>query len=161
MIFLTIGTQEPFDRMLKAVDEIAPLLSTEIIAQVARSSYKAKNLKTFAFAAPGEFKKYFSEAELILSHAGMGSIISALEGEKPILIMPRLARYHEHRNDHQLATAAVFEKLRYVHVAHDETNLKTKLPEVYKNGLQPLHKIGQYATPELMASVKSFLSGPI
>src|SRR5215203_1840996 len=113
MIFLTIGTQEPFDRLLKAIDEIAPMLNTEIIAQVSKSTYVARNFKTFAFVSPIEFKTYFNQADLIVSHAGMGTIISALEGEKPILIMPRLARYREHRNDHQLATAAVFEKLNY------------------------------------------------
>jgi UDP-N-acetylglucosamine transferase subunit ALG13 len=72
--------------------------------------------------------------------------------------MPRLARFREHRNDHQLATAAVFEKLNYVHVAHDEAGLKTKLPLIYKNGLQPLHKIGRYASPELVGGIKSFLT---
>ena len=158
MIFLTIGTQEPFDRLIKAVDEIAPLLNTDIIAQVSRSGYKAKNLQTFAFVSPVEFKTYFNRASLIISHAGMGTIISALEGEKPILIMPRLARYREHRNDHQLATAAVFQKLNYVHVAQDEQDLKAKLEQVYHSGLQPLHKIGSHASPELIASVRSFLS---
>lgn len=158
MIFLTIGTQEPFDRLIKAVDEIAPLLNTEIIAQISRSTYVAKNLKTFAFTTPVEFKRYFSEAALVVSHAGMGTIISALEGEKPILIMPRLARFREHRNDHQLATARVFEKLNYVHVAQDEADLKAKLLDVYKNKLQPLHKIGRNASPELVSAIKSFLS---
>lgn len=157
MIFLTIGTQEPFDRLIKAVDEIAPSLHTEIIAQVSRSDYKAKNLKTFNFVSPVEFKTYFNQADLIISHAGMGTIISALEGEKPILIMPRLARYREHRNDHQMATAAVFEKLTYVYVAHDEQDLKTKLQNIVENSLQPLHKIGRYASPELIESIKSFI----
>jgi len=157
MIFLTTGTQEPFDRLLKAVDEVAPSLGTTIIAQVSRSAYVAKHFETFAFASPGDFNRYFNEAELIISHAGMGTIISALEREKPILIMPRLARYREHRNDHQLATAQVFQKLNYVHVAFDEAELKTKLLTVFNSGLQPLHKIGKFASPELMGSIKSFL----
>ncbi len=158
MIFLTIGTQEPFDRLLKAVDEIAPQLQTKIVAQIARSTYAAKNFETFAFAAPGQFGRYFNEADLIISHAGMGTIISALQNEKPILIMPRLAQYHEHRNDHQMATAKVFEKLSYVHVAYDERELQSKLLEVYKNGLQPLHKIGRFASPELINSITGFLT---
>jgi UDP-N-acetylglucosamine transferase subunit ALG13 len=158
MIFLTTGTQEPFDRLVKAVDEIAPLLHTEIIAQISKTEYRAKNIETFAFASPSEFSTYFNKAELIISHAGMGTIISALQREKPILIMPRLAHYREHRNDHQLATARVFEKLHYVHVAFDEKELKTKLLSVFESRLQPLHKIDQYASPELIASIKRFLS---
>lgn len=157
MIFLTTGTQEPFDRLLQAVDDVAPLIPTRILAQVSKSTYQAKNIETFAFAAPGEFSRYFQEAELIISHAGMGTIISALEARKPILIMPRLAKFREHRNDHQLATAQVFQKLNYVHVAFDEDELKTKLPQVYQTGLAPLHRIGAHASPELIASVRRFL----
>jgi UDP-N-acetylglucosamine transferase subunit ALG13 len=159
MIFLTIGTQVPFDRLVKAVDEIAPSLHTEIIAQVSKSAYKAQHIKTFDFIAPHEFDVFFNRASLIVSHAGMGNIISALEREKPILVMPRLARYGEHRNDHQMATARVFEKLNYVHVAYDEHELQKKLLSVYSERLQPLHKIGNTASPQLIASIKSFIGG--
>jgi UDP-N-acetylglucosamine transferase subunit ALG13 len=158
MIFVTTGTQEPFDRLLKVVDEIAPQLNTKFIAQAAHATYAAKHLETFAFATPSEFNTYFSQAELIISHAGMGTIISALQSEKPILIMPRQARFGEHRNDHQLATARVFQKLNYVHVAFDETELKRMLPDIYMHGLTPLHKIGRHASPELISAVKRFLA---
>ena len=158
MIFLSIGTQVPFDRLVKAVDEIAPSLQTEIVAQVSKTTYKAQYMKTFEFIAPHEFDLYFNKATLIVSHAGMGNIISALEREKPILVLPRLAKYGEHRNDHQMATARVFEKLNYVHVAYDAQELQQKLLSVYSEGLQPLHKIGHTASPELIASIKSFIT---
>ncbi|HUQ96914.1 MAG TPA: glycosyltransferase, partial [Chitinophagaceae bacterium] len=103
---------------------------------------------------------YFNKASLIVSHAGMGNIISALEREKPILVLPRLAQYGEHRNDHQMATAKVFEKLNYVYVAYNEQELQKKLQSVYQDDLKPLHKIGAIASPELINSIKAFITKP-
>lgn len=159
MIFITIGTQEPFDRLIKAIDELVPLYShTTFVAQVAKSNYKVKNMTSFEFISPVEFDKYYEQAKLIISHAGMGSIISALYKEKPILIMPRLAKFGEHRNDHQLATATEFYKLNYVNVAFNEIELKEKLNWILTNNLAPLHKIGKYASHELISSIKETIN---
>lgn len=105
MIFVTIGTQAPFDRFIKMVDEIAANLNEEVIAQTFKSQYKAKKIKTVDFLAPDEFNKLFKEARMIVAHAGMGTIISAMQHQKPIIIFPRIAALGEHRNEHQMATA--------------------------------------------------------
>jgi UDP-N-acetylglucosamine transferase subunit ALG13 len=158
MIFVTIGTQEPFDRLIKVIDEIAPALKgIPVIAQVSKTNYKAKNIQTLEFISPTEFNTYFAQAQLIVSHAGMGTIISALEQEKPIIVMPRLVKYKEHRSDHQLATANKFEALNYVHVAYNETELKNKLITVLHSNLKPLHKLGKYASKELLTSIEDFI----
>ncbi|MGN6493956.1 MAG: glycosyltransferase [Agriterribacter sp.] len=157
MIFVTIGTQEPFDRLVKTADEIAAELTgiTEVVAQVSHTNYQARHMKTFDFISPEQFEKYFSEAELIISHAGMGTIISALVKEKPIIILPRLVKYHEHRSDHQVATANVFKQLDYVHVAEDENELKKNvLAIVRKQSVGCKHKIGEYASAELINSLR-------
>jgi len=158
MIFVTIGAQEPFDRLIKAMDEIAPMLRTEVVAQVSRTAYQTKHMKAHEFLTPKEFDSLFSQADLIVSHAGMGTIISALVKGKPILVVPRLARYGETRNDHQLATARMFEQLKYVQVAYDdEQELKSKLHTLLQVDLKHMHKIGRYASPELITSIKSSL----
>lgn len=157
MIFVTIGTQEPFDRLIKAVDEIAAEVGpeTKVIAQVSYANYQAQHMKTFDFLSPGEFEKYFSEADLIVSHAGMGTIISALVKEKPLIILPRLIKYHEHRSDHQVATANVFKQLDYVHVANDEADLKQKVFDIIKGRREGCkHKIGDYASTDLINSLR-------
>lgn len=77
MIFCTIGTQAPFDRFVKIIDEVAAHLDEEIIAQVYKSEYVAQNIRTVEFLPPDEFNKLFSKARLIVAHAGMGTIISA------------------------------------------------------------------------------------
>ena len=154
MIFVTIGTQAPFDRFIKAMDEIAGLIDEPVIAQTFNGEYKAKNMKTFEFIPPDEFSKLFSEARLVVSHAGMGTIISALVQNKPIVVMPRIAALKEHRNEHQLATTKEFEKLGYIHVAHDETDLKNL---ILHTEIKVLHSISQYASKELTDSIRGFI----
>ncbi|WP_299819033.1 glycosyltransferase [uncultured Pontibacter sp.] len=156
MIFVTIGAQEPFDRLIKAMDQLAPMLSdTTVVAQVYQTNYKAKNILTFDFLTPSEYSSYFDKASLIVSHAGMGTIISALVKEKPILVVPRQAKYGETRNDHQVSTAKVFELLHYVHVAYSVAELKLKLEELLLQNHKKVNKIGRYASAELIQSIES------
>lgn len=158
MIFVTVGTQEPFDRLIAAVDTFAPQLNNlPILAQVARSNYVPRHIKTVDFLSTTVFSSYFSQAKLIISHAGMGTIISALQQEKPIIVLPRLAELKEHRSDHQLATANAFDKLKYIHVVYNEKELKDKVVEVWGGQLKHLHKLGKFASAELISSLQSFV----
>jgi UDP-N-acetylglucosamine transferase subunit ALG13 len=159
MIFVTIGLQFSFDRLIKAMDQVAPFLNgVPIIAQVSESTYKVNNMKTLSYIPPADFNSYLSNAQLIVSHAGMGTILSALELGRPILVLPRLTKYGEVKSDHQLATAKYFEKQNYIHVAYHECELKNKLITILNGNLEPLHKINKYASIELIDSIKSFIS---
>jgi len=159
MIFVTTGTQIPFDRLIKAIDDVYPYLGdVEIIVQVAQSSYKVENFTCHEFIPPKEFDDYFNRADLIIAHAGMGTIISAFVKNKPILVMPRLAKYGEHRNDHQLATATRFDELGYIHVAYDENELKEKIKNLQKTPLKSLFNVNDYASTELIGSLRSFIN---
>ncbi|MGG7663501.1 glycosyltransferase [Dyadobacter sp. BHUBP1] len=160
MIFVTIGTQAPFDRLIKAIDEIAPQLSGErIVAQVFESSYQVKNLETVGFLSPDQFNTYFEEARLVVAHAGMGTIISALTQAKPLLILPRLASMGEHRNDHQIATAKKMQDLGYVQVAFDEKELVQKLLRMSAatNGSASSPQIRKVASDSLISSVRGYI----
>ena len=148
MIFCTIGTQAPFDRFLKIIDEMAPELDgEEIIVQAFHDKYKPKNVKVMQMLAPDEFERIFSSARLIVGHAGMGTIISALTQDKPIVVFPRIAALGEHRNEHQLATAKKMNELGYVYVANDYEELREY---VLNPQLKPLHKLGMYASKSLI-----------
>src|SRR5690349_1997526 len=106
MIFVTTGTQAPFNRLIRAMEEIAgELLDEEVIAQAFGVDFIARNMKIVEFLTPEEYKGIFNNARLIISHAGMGTIISALKERKKIIIVPRIAAFGEHRNEHQMATA--------------------------------------------------------
>ena len=154
MIFVTIGTQLPFDRLIKIIDELAPQLNEEIVAQVYQCGFTPQNIKTVDFLAPDEFNTLFDKARLIVSHAGMGTILSALQKDKPIIVFPRIAALGEHRNEHQLATARKFKEMRTVNVAMNEEELASML----LNGDQTtLLHIGNSASPSLIQSIKDFI----
>jgi UDP-N-acetylglucosamine transferase subunit ALG13 len=140
------------------MDRMVPeLRGVEVVAQVSHTEYAIKNMKSFSFLAPQDFNEQFSKAELIVSHAGMGTVISAMKLEKPIIIFPRLASLGEHRNDHQLATARVLEKLKYIHVAYDEATLKEMVHAFINGKLKSLHRIGDTASPELIGSIRQYM----
>lgn len=132
MIFLTVGTQFPFDRLVKAVDEVVGdnRFNGQIFAQVGTTSYRPKNFEAASELEKTLFDKYFSEADGIISHAGMGTITMAREKGKPLLVMPRLRKYGEVVNDHQLDIACRFEKLGYLLVAHSKEDLPEKMQQL-------------------------------
>jgi len=127
MIFVTIGTQIPFDRFIKMIDELAGTMDEKFVVQALNGKYQPKNFKTVDFIAPDEFNKITSEARLIVAHAGIGSVLTAIDHEKPIIIFPRLASLGEHRNDHQIATAMAINENGYAYVAYDKKQLKDLL----------------------------------
>ena len=156
-IFIVVGTQEPFDRMIKAIDIWTGMNQGHtIFAQISRAHYEPKSFQFTDFIAPALFDARFKEADLIISHAGMGTIISALANGKPIIVMPRLAANHEHRNDHQLATAKSFEKLGFVKAVYSENELHDALDSA--QSLKAAKIIGSDASPELIKTIQSFIN---
>lgn len=159
MIFVTAGTQLPFDRLIKAIDEIASeCTDTRFVAQALQSDYKAKNVEVLNFISPTDFNNYIDNAQLIISHAGMGTIISALVKQKPIIVMPRLTKYNEHRNEHQLGTSKKMDTLGYVDVVYDEKELIDKFRQMWPENLKPRNSIGNVASDEIINSINNFIT---
>jgi len=132
MIFLTVGTQFPFDRLVKAVDEAAGTngFDEKIVAQIGDSSYCPENFEAAPSVEKAVFDRYFNKADSIISHAGMGTITMALDHRKPLLVMPRLKKYGEVVNDHQLAIAKKFEQLGYLLVAYGAEDVPIKMKQL-------------------------------
>lgn len=124
MIFITVGTQLAFDRLVTAVDRwVVGAKPGPVFAQVGPSAASFTNLEYKAFVPPDQADALFRGADIVVSHAGMGSILTALKYRKPIVIMPRRAALGEHRNDHQLATAKWLGGRSGITVAWDESEL--------------------------------------
>lgn len=124
MIFVTVGTQIPFDRLIKMVDEIAPELGGEkIIAQSCDGTNQPRHFSTCRFIEPARFEEIMNEARIIVAHAGTGSIISAMKRRKPLVVVARSAALGEHRNEHQKATAEYFARSSNLCVATDSATL--------------------------------------
>ena len=155
-IFITVGTDLPFDRLIRAVDAwAADNPQHHVYAQIGATSYQPENIEYAPFIEPADFKQRFREADIIVSHAGMGTILSSLQYQKPLLVMPRIAALGEHRNEHQLATAKHLAELDRVNVAQDETALIRMLNDL--GSLPTKEKIGPYASPELTEALKRFI----
>lgn len=133
MIFFTLGTQLPFDRMTRAVDDwCAARGRTDVFGQISdpgRGGYRPVNYDWVAHMPPIAFDETLAAADFVVAHAGMGSILSALGSGKLIVVMPRLAKFGEHRNDHQAATVARLADRPGLMVAADETALPAVLDE--------------------------------
>jgi UDP-N-acetylglucosamine transferase subunit ALG13 len=143
MIFLTVGTQFPFDRLVKAVDEGVErgFIKDEIYAQIGKSHYEPRNFDYVEFLQKDQFDNYVRNSTCLISHAGMGIITLALDNDKPLLVMPRLKKYHEVVNDHQLAIAKRFSELGHILVAYDAEDL-----------LDGVHRLKNFVPKERIAT---------
>lgn len=156
MIFVTVGTQLPFDRLVRVVDAWAGETGRDdVFAQIGPSRFRPEHIRFQPFVEPDEFARRASEATAIIAHAGMGSILTALQHGKPIVIMPRRADLGEQRNDHQLATAARFEGRAGVSVARDERELPEILARL--DQLRASDPIPPFASPGLIAAIREFI----
>lgn len=156
MIFITVGTQFPFDRLVKAFDEVVSRngFEEEIFAQIGNSSYRPQNFEAISSLEKKVFDKHICEASCIISHAGMGTITTALEHNKPLLVMPRLKKYGEVVNDHQVAIARKFEEFGHLLVAYNIEDLPDRIREL-KNFVPRKRK----ANPQAIAErISHFLS---
>ncbi len=153
MIFVTVGAQMAFDRMIKAVDQWAGKSGrTDVFAQIGPAEYTPRHIAHTGFLEPPQFAERAKAARVIVAHAGMGSIITALTMGKPILVMPRRGDLRETRNDHQIATAQRLSELGKVVVAMDEEELIERLGRLEE--VSAAGAIGPYAQDSLIAAVR-------
>lgn len=133
MILVTVGTQLPFDRLIRAVEQWGEEHGyTDIIFQIGRSAYKPSLGTVIDFIPAQKLDELQRQAELVIGHAGIGTIISRLSLKKPVVIMPRLHALNEHRNDHQKATIARLRHLPGVFTADTEQDLSSTIEHARK-----------------------------
>ena len=149
MVFVIIGTQkQPFDRLIKMLDESEELLNEEIIIQKGYTNIENKRYITYDFLDEVKFEEYIKKADLIITHSGVGSIINSLKYDKKIIAIPRLSKYKEHMDDHQIEIANKFENLGYIATLKENEslddcikNIKNKEFEKYKEDTSYIDKL--------------------
>jgi UDP-N-acetylglucosamine transferase subunit ALG13 len=124
VILITVGTQLPFDRLVRMMDELAPGLDEPVFAQIGHGAYVPRNMEWQRFVAPLEFEQRVAASRFIVSHAGVGTVVTAERHARGLILFPRSAKLGEHRNDHQLATAAALSGRAGIAVAHDLEELR-------------------------------------
>ncbi len=154
-IFVTVGTQLPFDRLVKQVDWWAGSNHCTVFAQIGRTQMQPRNIEWRDFLEVEEANERIRSADLLITHAGMGTILTRLETGKPLIVMPRIASLGEHRNDHQLATVRRLGHLPLITVIRDERHMEEALqsfePQVDAQG------IGAAASQSLVTAIRQFV----
>lgn len=156
-----MGTHEPFDRLVRAVDAWAARTGrgAEVFGQItARAGYRPKHFPCAAALAPQDYEARLRSATLVVSHAGMGSILTALGSGTPIVVMPRRGHLGETRNDHQNDTVARLGARPGLHVAADETALGPLLDRL-ADGAAPPDPIGAFAEDSLISAIRGLIEG--
>jgi beta-1,4-N-acetylglucosaminyltransferase len=152
VIFVTVGGMRPFDRLVTAMDRLAGDLEEEVVMQTGTTAYEPRNCRHFSFMPREEIDKLYAGARLVICHAGIGSILTALEHGKPLILVPRMRRYKEHIDDHQLEIAREMEA-RGVGVVYDVSDLAAAVENA---GAQPMRLEGG---GELVARLREYLDG--
>ena len=156
MIFVTVGSELPFDRLVRAIDEWAGANNRhDVFAQIGPSKFIPAHIDYSAFLHPPEFRSCCERAEIIVAHAGMGTILTALELGKPLLVIPRRAHLGEVRSDHQQATAEHLREQGQVHVAFTDDELCAALCGI--DQLTAGKTISAFASTELVGTVRAFI----
>lgn len=104
MVLVMLGTQNnSFHRLLEEIDRLIEnkVINEEVIVQKGYTKYESKNMKTIDFISRDELENLEKQASYIITHGGVGSIVSSLEKGKKVIAVPRLHKYSEHVNDHQ------------------------------------------------------------
>ena len=123
MIFVTVGTQLPFPRLVDEMCRIRFELNEEIIVQSANTTYSDAKLTVRPFLTPVEFEKAATSTRILVGHAGIGTLLTAKKFGVPLVVLPRKASLGEHRNDHQVATVQQISDITGVYVVRSETDL--------------------------------------
>ena len=117
MILVVLGTQDKqFDRLLKVVDKEIENgnIKDQVIVQAGHTKYQSDNMKIFDLLPAPEFEKLMNDADIVITHGGAGTILTAIKKNKKVIAVARLAKYKEHHNDHQKQIVSEFKELGYI-----------------------------------------------
>ncbi|WP_024611169.1 PssE/Cps14G family polysaccharide biosynthesis glycosyltransferase [Pseudoalteromonas sp. TB64] len=143
-VLVTVGSS-PFESLIRAADFAAEILPHyEFIFQINNGIYKPKNGTYFSFSET--FSTYIDEANIIISHAGAGTVFELLEKEKRCIIVPNYERIDKHQSD----LTSYIEKNELAIVCHELHHLSTSIKEVNNFKAKKYSKEPFFMTKELI-----------
>jgi UDP-N-acetylglucosamine transferase subunit ALG13 len=159
LIFVTVGSMLPFDRLVEGMDRWAfQNPEHKVVAQIGKGRYEPKHMTAARIVPPSEFKRHVTDARLIVGHAGMGSVITALERRKKIVLLPRRAALKEHTTDHQIHTAQWLLHKPNIYVAMSETELPSLVSRALEDSANA-EPLSDRAPAEFTSRIRGFLLG--
>lgn len=151
MILVTLGTQDKsFIRLLEAIDKQIEVgnINEKVIVQAGSTVYKSNNMEIFDLLDGDEFEDLIKKCRILITHGGVGSILGGIKNEKIVIAAPRLSKYKEHTNDHQLQIVKKFSNDGYILDLTDFNKLgqvleqaKTFKPKRFKSNTKKLENI--------------------
>lgn len=157
MIFVTLGSQKfQFNRLLEEIDRLIEnhVITDEVFAQSGYSDYQPKNYAFQQFLSRDEFAQWEGKADIVITHGGTGAIIGAVKKGKKVIAVPRLAKYGEHVDDHQLQLVEQFKELSLIEACND----LEQLPVAYKNAREKTYETYKSNTKTIIDSIEAFLN---
>lgn len=133
MILVTLGTQDKsFDRLLKAIQKQIDLgiIKDRVVVQAGYTKFISNDMEIFDLIPIDEFDSLMEQCDLLITHGGVGSIVTGLNKNKKVIAAARLSKYKEHVNDHQLQIVDNFSKSGYILKLDDFDTLGDLLKEV-------------------------------
>lgn len=112
MILVMLGTQKnSFQRLLEEIQKCIDkkIINEEVVVQAGSTKFKSKDMKIFDLMSTKKLNKLIKEANYIICHGGVGSIVTCLKMGKKVIAVPRYHKYDEHVNDHQLQIVQTFD----------------------------------------------------
>lgn len=158
MIFVSVGSMMPFDRLVRTVDAWAAAHpAVDVLVQIGSGRAVPVHARHVRLMPPGEYRRLVHDAALFVAHAGMGSIIAAIQAGRPLLMLPRRAALGEHNNDHQLATVRNVANRPGLHHVEHEDQLGAAINRLLGHGGEVPAPIAPHASPELIARIRDFV----
>jgi UDP-N-acetylglucosamine transferase subunit ALG13 len=160
VIFVTVGSMFPFDRLVRAMDGWAAAHpGAELLAQIGGGSYEPAHMRWQRRLERTEFDAAVRGARLVVAHAGVGSVVTARTFGTPAVVLPRRQALGEHTSDHQIETANWLRGKSGIHVADAETDLDARIAEAIADGADAGEVIAQTADPAFIARIRAFIAG--
>ncbi len=159
MIYVTVGNDfRPFDRLVKKMDEITPSLPERVLIQRGCSIYQPQKASSFDFVSMDAATEYILKSQLVVSHAGIGTVILCRQYGIPLLILPRRRALGEHMNDHQLEIARALEKREdeQIYVVYGEEKIGETISKILNRQQRPL-SIQSPGKTNLLKVIKEFI----
>lgn len=157
MIFITLGSQKfQFNRLLKGIDRLVneQKITDKIYAQIGYSDYQPKHFLYDKFLNREEYERVMQQSEIVITHAGTGAIIGAVTKGKKVIAVPRLAKYGEHVDDHQLEILKQFDEMNIICSCYDCEDLEEKLSKISTQQLIPYESNNERMIEELDRAIK-------
>ena len=151
MIFVTLGTQDKsFKRLLDAIQKEIDNgnIKEKVIVQAGHTKYESNEMEIFDLIDRDRFTELMSECDLLITHGGVGSILTGLKNNKKVIAAPRLKEYKEHTNNHQLEIIEKFSDAGYILPLYEFNDLgkilkdiKKFKPQKYKSNTENMIKL--------------------